>query len=87
MPRHIAQAKIDHYLSILTSDVLLGPEKKEALTKRLTAELDRLNHDLEQLQFAEDRAAKGRERSNVEAIQKLLDAFCDQLRATVTSRL
>jgi len=110
MARYIARANIDHYLNILNADVLLGAEHRAAMTKRLIAEEDRLSHDLEQLQFAEDRAAKGRERlkqvqrlrnkadpmhranaeplaANVEAIQNLLDSFCDRLRTMANSRL
>ena len=62
MHRFVARENIDHYLGILNSDVLLAPEKREAITKLLIAELDKSSHDPEQLEFAETRAAKGRER-------------------------
>ncbi len=103
MHRFVARENIDHYLGILNSDVLLAPEKREAIINFLVAELEKLNHDPGQLEFAESRAATGRERlnqvkalrkaadpkhranaeqlvANVEAVQKLLDAFCHRLR-------
>ena len=54
MPRDIARASIDDDLGILNSDVLLSPKKRELLTKRFIAELEKLSHDPEHLQFAEE---------------------------------
>jgi hypothetical protein len=58
----IARENIDHYLGILNSDVSLAPEKRVVIIKLLTAELDKLSRDPEQLEFAETRAASCRER-------------------------
>lgn len=109
MEKYIARANIDHSLTILNADVILRPELRDTLIRRLVAEEDKLNYDLEQLEFAESRAAKGRQRlsqvrrlrdaatgahrdlaerlvANVEAIQRLLDSFCQHLRERVNSR-
>ena len=64
MYRFVARANIDNYISLLNGDVLLSPDKKSTITKLLIAEEDKLSHDLEQLEFAEVRAAKGRELLN-----------------------
>ena len=64
MYRFIARANIDNYISLLNADVLLSPEKRGTIIKLLIAEEDKLSHDLEQLEFAETRAANGRERLN-----------------------
>lgn len=64
MDAFVARENIDHYLDILNSDVLLAPEKRETIIRLLIAELDKLSHDPEQLEFVESRAAKGRERLN-----------------------
>ena len=55
MHRYIARANIDHYLSVLSSSDLT-PQNRDTVTKLLIGEEDRLGHDLEHLQFAEDRA-------------------------------
>ena len=62
MHRYIARENVDHYLSILNADVVLTCERRETIVKLLIAEEDKLSHDLEQLEFAETRAANGRER-------------------------
>jgi hypothetical protein len=62
--KYIARANIDHSLTILNAVVILRPDLKDTLTKRLIAEQDKLAHDLEQLEFAESRAARGRQRLN-----------------------
>jgi len=72
MHRFVARENIDHYLGILNSEVLLGPDKRDAIIKLLIAEIDKLNHDPQQLEFAESRAAKGRERLKV--VRALHDA-------------
>jgi len=72
MHRFVARANVDHYLSILNSDVILGAEKRAAIVKLLIEEEDKLSHDLEQLEFAETRAANGRER--LKRVRRLHDA-------------
>jgi len=56
MDRFVARENIDHYLRLLNSTGL-GPEKRATVTKLLIEEFDNLGHDLEQLEFAETRAA------------------------------
>ena len=63
MRRFIARENIDHYLHLLNGTGL-GPEKRATVTKLLIEELDKLGHDIEQLDFAETRAASGRDRLN-----------------------
>ena len=75
MYRFVARENIDHYLGILSSDVLLSAEKRATIIKLLIAEEDKLSHDLERLEFAEVRAAKCRDR--VDCLRKLGDAFAD----------
>ena len=75
MQRFIARENIDHYLHILNSDALLSPEKRETIVKLLIVEEDKLSHDLEQLEFAEDRTAKSRDRVN--HVRKLRDASAE----------
>jgi hypothetical protein len=60
MDHFIARANIDHYLDLLhQSD--LPPEKHASIVKLLIVEEDKMSQDLEQLQFAEKRAARGRD--------------------------
>jgi len=59
----VARTNIDHYLGLLY-DVDLAPEKRAMVTKKLIQEEDNLAHDFEQLEFAEKRAADGRDRLN-----------------------
>jgi hypothetical protein len=61
MHQFIARENIDHYLHLLNGTGL-GPEKRATVTKLLIEELDKLGHDLEQLGFAEQKAASGRDR-------------------------
>jgi len=84
MHRFIARANIDHYLGILNSDVILETEKRAAIVKLLITEEDRLSHDLEQLEFAEIRAADGRER--LKRVRRLRDAV-DPLHRANAERL
>jgi hypothetical protein len=63
MDRFIARANIDHYLDLL-SNGKLAPDRRATVTKLLIAEADKLSHDLEHLEFAETRAANGRDRLN-----------------------
>ncbi|MGV7214238.1 hypothetical protein [Bradyrhizobium sp. UFLA05-112] len=61
MDRYIAQANIDHYLSLLNS-ADLSEKNRDTIMKLLIATEDALSYDLEQLEFAERRAATGRSR-------------------------
>jgi hypothetical protein len=63
MDRFIARANIDHYLDLL-SNGSLAPDKRATVIRLLIAEADKLSHDLEHLEFAETRAANGRDRLN-----------------------
>lgn len=63
MYRYIAHANIDLYLGLLHKDDI-PPDTRAVISKLLIAEEDRLAHDLEQLEFAESRAAMGRDRVN-----------------------
>ncbi len=72
MDRGVVHANIDHYLNILTDQGL--PERnRDTIIKLMIAEEDKLSHDLEQLEFAEDRAARSRDRVNY--LRRLRDAF------------
>jgi len=62
MHRFVARANSDNYISLLNADVLLNPDKRSTIIKLLIAEEDKLSHDVEQLEFAQTRAANGRER-------------------------
>ena len=62
MHRFVASANIDKCISLLNADVLLSPEKRSSIIDLLIVEEDKLSHDMEQLEFAETRAAEGRER-------------------------
>lgn len=63
MYRYVARANIDRYLSVLYSADITDYER-QTVTKLLLGELDKLRHDPTQLEFAEKRAANGRERVN-----------------------
>ena len=78
MERFLARANIDHYLGLL-NDADLAPEKRTTVTKLLIQEEDNLAHDLEQLEFAEIRAANGRDRLN--SLQSRIDSAPEELRA------
>jgi hypothetical protein len=60
MPDFIFRANVDRYLELL-NDLDLAPEKRAMINKLLIEEEDKLSHDQECLQFAESRAAQGRE--------------------------
>jgi hypothetical protein len=64
MHRYIARANIGHYLSVLSSTDLTE-RNRETVIKLLVGEEDRLSHDLEQLQFAEDRPVRAETASAV----------------------
>jgi hypothetical protein len=63
MDQFIARANIDHYLTLLNGGDL-PTDRHATITKLLIAEEDKLSHALEHLEFAETRAANGRERLN-----------------------
>lgn len=63
MHRFVAQSNVDHFIGLLNGSDLTF-ENRTNITKLLIAELDKLDHDLEHLEFAERRAASGRERVN-----------------------
>jgi hypothetical protein len=63
MEKFIARENIDHYLHLLNGTGL-GPEKRTTVTKLLIEGEDKIGQDLEQLEFAEKRAADGRDRLN-----------------------
>jgi hypothetical protein len=74
MERFIARANIDHYTNLLNGSDLLHPNRT-VITKMLIAEEDKLGHDLAQLEFAESRTARCRDRVN--HARKLRDGFPD----------
>ncbi len=70
--RYIGRNNVDHCLSLLGSNGLT-PQERTMIVKRLIAEEDKLGRDLEHIDFAETRAAKGRERVN--RVRKSRKAF------------
>jgi hypothetical protein len=72
MDNFIARANIDHYLELLGEDDI-PPAKRSTVGKLLIEEENRLSHDLEQLEFAESRAAACRDR--VSHLKRLRDRF------------
>lgn len=63
MDRYVARANIDHFIALLNHDGL-PPQRRVVVSKLLIEEEDKLSHNLEQLEFAETRAAKGRDALN-----------------------
>jgi hypothetical protein len=63
MHEFVAKANVDHYLGILNGSDLTS-DNRTNVTRLLIAELNKLSHDLEHLEFAERKAATGRERVN-----------------------
>lgn len=63
MHQYVGRANIDHYLGLLNGGDL-SPHNRGTITRLLIAEEDKLSHDLEHLEYAERRAASGRERLN-----------------------
>ena len=61
MDSFVARANIDHYIALL-NDPDVAVEKRATVTTLLMQEVDKLRGDLEQLEFAERRAADGRDR-------------------------
>ncbi len=72
MHQYVGRANVDHYLALLGRGDLT-PHNRSTITKLLISEEDKLSHDLEHLEFAEAKAADGRERLN--HIRKLREAF------------
>ena len=72
MDSYVAQANIDHYFNILTTQ-RLTERNRDTVMRLMLAEEDKLGRDLEQLQFAEQRTARSRDRVN--HLRKLRDAF------------
>lgn len=71
MHRFVAHANVDHYLNLLNGD--LTPTDRRGITRLLVVEEDKLVADLQHLEFAETRAASGRER--VGKLKSLRDGF------------
>ncbi|MBR0687975.1 hypothetical protein JQ594_18760 [Bradyrhizobium manausense] len=71
MNQFVARANIDHYLGLLDRELL--PQNRGTITKLLIVEEDKLGHDIEQLEFAENRATNGRRRLN--HIRNLFESF------------
>lgn len=69
-----SRANIDHYLGILSGTDLTS-QNREMVIKLLIGEEDRFSHDLEELAFAEERAARSRDR--VTYFRRLRDGFPD----------
>ena len=63
MPDFIYRANIDHYLELL-DDSNVATERHAMVVKLLIEEEDKLGYYQEQLEFAESRAANGRDRLN-----------------------
>jgi hypothetical protein len=60
---YVARANIDHYLGLLDKhDVPVA--NRATIIKLLITEEDKLGHELEQIEFAESKAAMGRDRVN-----------------------
>ncbi len=74
MDNYIAHANIDHYLELLGEDDI-PPVKRSMIVKLLIEEENKLSRDLEQLQFAESRAAACRDR--LIRLQHLRDSMTD----------
>ncbi len=74
MHRYIARTNVDHYIGLLAGGELAA-ENRSTITKLLIAEEDKLGRDLEHLEFAESRAARGRDRLNHLKSQREYFAF------------
>jgi hypothetical protein len=78
MDSFVARANIDHYITLL-NDRDLDPKIRATVIKLLVEEEDGLAYDTEQLEFAETRAAKGRDQLN--RVRSKLGASAPQHRA------
>ena len=81
MDNFIARANIDHYLELLGEDDI-PPAKRTVITRLLIEEENKLSRDLEQLEFAESRAAACRDRlSRLRRLRDGLGESADRQRA------
>ncbi|QOZ54658.1 hypothetical protein [Bradyrhizobium sp. CCBAU 53338] len=64
MHRFIARANVDHFIGLLNGNDLTT-DKRTGVTGLLIAELDKLAHELENLEFVERKATEGRDRVNL----------------------
>ena len=71
MNNYIARANIDHYLELLNKDEIPS-NGNSMIGKLLIEEENKLSHDLEQLDFAESRAAACRDRVAHLALARML---------------
>lgn len=60
MDPFITRENIDHFLELLKADDIT-PDRRDAITRLLLDEENKLSYDLEQLEFALTRAANGRD--------------------------
>lgn len=74
MYNFIARANIDHCIELLGRDDI-QPSQRSIICKLLIEEENKLSHDLEQLQFAESRVSRYRDR--VDRLRRLRDRFAD----------
>jgi hypothetical protein len=72
MDKFIARANIDHYLETLNNHDV-STRNRSLITKLLIEEEDKLGHDREQLEFAEDKALACRNRADRQ--RRLVDSF------------
>ena len=72
MDKFVARANIDHYIDMLHNHIVT-PQNRTTINKLLLEQEDKLGHDLEQLEFAESRAAACRYRADRQ--RRLLDSF------------
>ncbi|SRR5579862_101944 len=72
MHRYVMRTNIDHYIGLLNGSDLASQDRS-TIIKLLIAEEDKLSHDLEHLEFAESRAANGRDR--VSRLKTLRESF------------
>ncbi len=63
MDRFVVQANIDHYLDLLKDGDVSG-HRRSTIHKLLVEEEGKLGHGLEQLEFAQSRAAKCRSQAD-----------------------
>lgn len=69
---YIARGNIDHFLGLLHNPNVTM-ESRSMITKLLVTEEDKLGHDLEQLEFAEAKAAACRHSADRQ--KRLMDSF------------
>lgn len=72
MHQLVARANIDHFIGLLNGRDMTA-DYRRVVTQLLLAELDKLAHDLEHLEFAERKAAEDRGRVN--DIRALRDGY------------